>query len=180
MTARFAAGALAAGWLAAAPAAGQIRFTEVTRAAGIRFVNMYGGVASKDYILETTGTGAAWLDYDEDGDLDLFLANGSRLGYDDSLSLSSAMFRNDGDGGFTEVTGPAGLESYGWGQGVAVVDHGDDGDLDLLVTRTCSSRTGATAPSRSAPRLSASTTRSGARAPRSAISIAMERAISSS
>lgn len=126
---------LLAGGLAGSPAPGQIRFTEVADAAGVRFVNMYGGVATKDYILETTGTGAAWFDYDEDGDLDLFLANGTRLGYDESLSLSSALFRNEGGERFVEVTGPAGLESYGWAQGVAVVDHGDDGDLDLLVTR---------------------------------------------
>ena len=130
-----AVGVLVAGTFAASSAGGQIRFTEIAEVSGLRFVNMYGGVATKDYILETTGTGAAWLDYDEDGDLDLFLANGTRLGYDDSMSLSSALFRNDGNGAFTEVTGPAGLESYGWAQGVAVVDHGDDGDLDLLVTR---------------------------------------------
>ncbi len=112
-----------------------IRFTEVAERAGIRFINMYGGVRSKDLILETTGTGAALFDYDADGDLDLFLANGSRLGYGDAQSLSSALFRNDGAGSFTEVTGPAGLESYGWAQGVAVTDHENDGDLDLLVTR---------------------------------------------
>lgn len=135
MNARLAAGVLLAAGISAPSSARQIRFTEVTESAGVGFINMYGGVATKDYILETTGTGAAWFDYDEDGDLDLFLANGTRLGYDDSLSLSSALFRNDGDGSFTEITGPAGLESYGWAQGVAVADHGDDGDLDLLVTR---------------------------------------------
>jgi hypothetical protein len=123
---------LAAGWASAQP---EIRFTEVAEASGIRFVNMYGGVRSKDFILETTGTGAAFFDYDGDEDLDLFLVNGSRLGYDESQSLSNALFRNDGDGRFTEVTGPAGLESYGWGQGAFVVDHENDGDLDLFVTR---------------------------------------------
>ena len=100
-----------------------------------RFVNMYGGVRSKDFILETTGSGAAFFDYDGDADLDLFLVNGSRLGYDASQSLSNALFRNEGGGRFREVTGPAGLESYGWGQGAFVADHDNDGDLDLLVTR---------------------------------------------
>ena len=119
----------------AASAQPGIRFTEVAEASGIRFINMYGGVQSKDFILETTGTGAAFFDYDGDGDLDLFLVNGSRLGYDESQSLSNALFRNEGDGLFTEVTGPAGLESYGWGQGAWVVDHDNDGDLDLFVTR---------------------------------------------
>ena len=113
----------------------EIRFAEVAERSGIRFVNMYGGVRSKEFILETTGTGAAFLDYDGDGDQDLFLANGSRVGYDASQSLSNALFRNDGAGRFVEVTGPAGLESYGWAQGVAVTDHEDDGDPDLLVTR---------------------------------------------
>ena len=123
--------------LLAGGASGQpeIRFTEVAEASGVRFINMYGGVRAKDFILETTGTGAAFFDYDGDGDLDLFLVNGSRLGYDASRSLSNALFRNDGDGRFREVTGPAGLESYGWGQGAFAVDHDNDGDLDLLVTR---------------------------------------------
>ena len=120
---------------AAASAQPQIRFSEVAEASGIRFVNMYGGVRSKDYILETTGSGAAFFDYDGDGDLDLFLVNGSRLGYDETQSLSNALFRNEGEARFTEVTGPAGLESYGWGQGAFVVDHDNDGDLDLFVTR---------------------------------------------
>ena len=120
---------------AAVSAQPDIRFTEVAEASGLRFINMYGGVRSKDFILETTGSGAAFFDYDGDADLDLFLVNGSRLGYDASQSLSNALFRNEGGGRFREVTGPAGLESYGWGQGAFVVDHDNDGDLDLLVTR---------------------------------------------
>ena len=129
---------LALGWalpVGAAAAQPEIRFTEVAEASGIRFINMFGGVRSKDFILETTGTGAAFFDYDGDGDLDLFLVNGSRLGYDASQSLSNALFRNDGAGRFSEVTGPAGLESYGWGQGAWPVDHDNDGDLDLFLTR---------------------------------------------
>ena len=121
-----------AGGAEAQPA--EMRFTETAALSGVRFVNMYGGVRSKRYILETTGTGAALFDYDGDGALDLFLANGTRLGYDASESLSSALFRGDGAGRFTEVTGPAGLEAYGWAQGAAIVDHENDGDLDLFVT----------------------------------------------
>ena len=111
-----------------------ILFEEVTAGAGIRFDNMYGGVAAKRYILETTGTGAAFFDYDEDGDQDLFLVNGTRLGYTELQSRSNAMFRNNGDGSFTNVTAAAGLEAYGWGQGAAAADVDHDGDLDLLVT----------------------------------------------
>lgn len=112
----------------------EMRFTETAALSGVRFVNMYGGVRAKRYILETTGTGAAFFDYDGDGFLDLFLANGTRLGYGAGESLSSALFRGDGAGRFSEVTGPAGLEAYGWAQGAAIADHENDGDLDLLVT----------------------------------------------
>ena len=125
----------ALGTAAVAPAQPEIRFTEVAEASGIRFVNMYGGVRTKEFILETTGTGAAFFDYDGDGDQDLFLANGSRLGYDESQSLSGALFRNEGAGRFAEVTGQAGLETYGWAQGAWTVDHENDGDLDLFLTR---------------------------------------------
>ncbi len=111
-----------------------IRFAEVAAGSGVDFVNMYGGVGAKQYILETTGTGAGFFDYDGDGDLDLFFVNGSRLGYTEAESLSSALYRNEGDGRFTDVTGPAGLEAYGWGQGIAVTDYENDGDLDLFVT----------------------------------------------
>ncbi len=112
----------------------QIAFAEVAAESGVDFLNMYGGVGSKRYIVETTGTGAALFDYDADGDLDLFFVNGSRLGYADAEALSSRLYRNDGIGRFVDVTGPAGLEARGWGQGVAVTDYENDGDLDLLVT----------------------------------------------
>lgn len=112
----------------------EMRFTETAALSGVRFVNMYGGVRTKRFILETTGTGAAFFDYDGDGFLDLFLANGTRLGYGAAESLSSALFRGDGAGRFSEVTGPAGLEAYGWAQGAAIADHENDGDLDLFVT----------------------------------------------
>ena len=111
-----------------------IHFEDVTVSAGIRFENMYGGVRAKRFILETTGTGAAFFDYDEDGDQDLFLVNGTRLGYTELQSRSNALFRNNGDGTFTNVTAAAGLEAYGWGQGAAAADIDHDGDLDLLVT----------------------------------------------
>ncbi len=120
--------------LALAQESSPIRFAEIAAASGVRFANMYGGVGAKRYILETTGTGAALFDYDGDRDLDLFLVNGSRLGYTETQSFSNALYRNDGAGRFTDVTGPAGLEARGWGQGAAVVDYENDGDFDLFVT----------------------------------------------
>jgi hypothetical protein len=95
---------------------------------------MFGGVEKKSYILETTGSGAAFFDYDEDGDQDLFLVNGTRLDYTDLQSPSNRLYRNEGDGTFLNVTAAARLERSGWGQGAAVSDVDNDGDLDLLVT----------------------------------------------
>jgi hypothetical protein len=113
---------------------GRPHFVDVARDAGIRAVNMFGGVDQKRYILETTGTGALFFDYDEDGDQDLFLVNGTRLGYTELESPSNSLYQNQGDGTFQNVTLAAGLERYGWGQGAAASDIDNDGDLDLFIT----------------------------------------------
>jgi enediyne biosynthesis protein E4 len=137
MSRAFALAAAALVGVAAVPAAGAeqaIQFVERADAAGIRSVNVFGGVSSKRYILETTGTGAAFFDYDGDGDLDLFLVNGTRLDYGELQSPSNALYRNDGRGDFVDVTRESGLEAWGWGQGAAVSDYDNDGDPDLLVT----------------------------------------------
>jgi hypothetical protein len=109
-------------------------FVDVAGASGIDFVSTFGGLDKKRYILETTGSGAAFLDYDEDGDQDLFLPNGTRLGYDEVQSPSNRLYRNEGDGTFSNVTAAARLEHHGWGQGASVSDFDNDGDPDLLVT----------------------------------------------
>ncbi len=109
-------------------------FVDVAASSGVEFVNMFGGVEKKRYILETTGSGAAFFDYDEDGDQDLFLVNGTRLDYGERESPSNRLYRNEGDGTFENVTAAARVEQTGWGQGAAVSDIDNDGDLDLLVT----------------------------------------------
>ncbi|HXV61214.1 MAG TPA: CRTAC1 family protein [Vicinamibacteria bacterium] len=111
---------------------GSLSFQDVTSAAGIDWINTFGGVDSKRYILETTGTGALFFDYDEDGDQDVFLVNGTR--FEDAESVPHALYRNAGDGTFANVTVLSGLEAHGWGQGAAASDFDNDGDLDLLVT----------------------------------------------
>ena len=116
------------------PAADSMHFEDVTEEAGLTSPNMFGGIDEKRYILETTGTGAVFFDYDEDGDQDLFLVNGTRLDYSELASPSNTLYRNDGLGSFTDVTGAAGLERYGWGQGGAASDIDNDGDLDLFVS----------------------------------------------
>ena len=84
------------------------------------------------YILETTGTGVAIFDYDNDGWPDIFLVNGGQLGQ--STQPTAYLYRNNHDGTFTNVTDTAGLKAGGWGQGVCVGDYDNDGLDDLYVT----------------------------------------------
>jgi len=85
-----------------------------------------GGIDSKKYIVETTGSGAAFIDYNNDGLLDIFLLSGP--------GGTNRLYRNDGNGHFTDVTKETGLESDGWSQGVCAGDFDNDGFTDLLVT----------------------------------------------
>ena len=99
---------------------------------------MYGGRDTNTYLLETTGTGVAALDYDGDGWLDVFLVNGTTLeGFPKGQEPTNHLYRNRGDGTFEDVTARAGLAASGWGQGACAGDYDNDG------TRTCSSPTGA-------------------------------------
>lgn len=111
------------------------RLVDVARPAGLNSRNFFGGEESKRYILETTGCGAAFFDYDNDGWLDIFLVNGSRLeGFPKGEQPSNRLFRNNRDGTFTDVTAKAGLLRHGWGQSVCVGDYDNDGFEDLFVT----------------------------------------------
>ena len=86
-----------------------IVFRDVTRQAGFAFRHIHGGSGRK-YMPETMGSGVAFLDYDGDGWLDVFLVNGAPLpGYSDPQPLYPALYRNKGDGTFEEVTAQAGL-----------------------------------------------------------------------
>jgi hypothetical protein len=108
-------------------------FRNVAEEAGVARALTYGGVGEKRYILETTGTGAAFLDYDEDGDLDLFVVDGRRL-EDVPEGAGNRLYRNVGEGRFVDATEASGLTRQGWGQGAAFSDVDNDGDPDLLVT----------------------------------------------
>ena len=110
-------------------------FVDVAREAGLNAKTIYGGEHKNKYLLETTGCGVAFYDYDNDGWLDIFLVNGWRLeGFPSGEEPTSHLFKNNRDGTFTDVTARAGLIHHGWGQGVCIGDYDNDGWDDLFVS----------------------------------------------
>ncbi|HJL84862.1 MAG TPA: CRTAC1 family protein [Candidatus Marinimicrobia bacterium] len=110
-----------------------ISFKDMAAEMGLNFVHDHGGTDQKFYV-ETMGSGCAVLDYDNDGDLDIFFLQGSPLpGWKKKTTLRNQLFRNDGDQ-FTDVTGESGLGDTSYGIGCAAADYDNDGDTDLYVT----------------------------------------------
>ncbi|MFZ0633610.1 MAG: CRTAC1 family protein [Acidobacteriaceae bacterium] len=104
-------------------------------ASGITWVHTAGKSAQK-YLPETAGAGCAFLDYDNDGWMDIYLVNSGKCDfYDPNPPLRNALYRNNRDGTFTDVTEKAGVAGGGYGQGVAVGDYNGDGYPDLYVTQ---------------------------------------------
>ena len=122
----------------AAPASGEF-LTEIGQQAGIDVVQIAGG-PDADYIIESLGTGAAWLDYDLDGDADLYLVQGATPDQP-FQGPADRLLRNDGDADqdgvptFVDATEEAGLGDTAWGVGAAVADVDNDGDPDLYLTQ---------------------------------------------
>ena len=120
------------------PAAAQelmsICLVDVAEDAGVHLLNICGE-RTKEYIVEVNGNGAAFFDYDDDGDLDLLLINGSTL---ENLKSGgdpvAALYVNNGHGSFSDHTGPSGLSNNGWGMGACVADYDNDGFEDVHVT----------------------------------------------
>jgi enediyne biosynthesis protein E4 len=112
----------------------KIQYEDIAGKAGLNARHVTGG-DDKKYILETTGSGVALLDYDNDGFQDIFLVNGTTL---DAASKGqeplSHLYHNNKDGTFTDVTETAKLLRTGWGQGACVGDYDNDGNVDLMVT----------------------------------------------
>jgi len=111
-----------------------VKLVDVAAKAGITLLNVCGDV-SKDFIVDANGSGVAWFDFDNDGNLDLLIVNGSsreriRQGGDPMVAL----YRNDGKGHFEDVTVRSGLTRRGWGNGVCVADYDNDGFSDVYVS----------------------------------------------
>src|SRR5579862_5619978 len=110
-------------------------FVDEAAKRGLTATNTFGGADTKKYIIETTGTGVAIFDYDNDGWPDIFVVNGTTLeGFPADQAPTNHLYRNNHDGTFTDVTAKAGLIATGWGQGVCVGDYDNDGWEDLYVT----------------------------------------------
>ncbi|MBI1929113.1 VCBS repeat-containing protein, partial [Candidatus Poribacteria bacterium] len=125
-----------------------VQFVDVTEEAGIHF--QHAGGFEKRVIPAIVGSGAAFVDYDNDGDLDLYIVNstvvsprsligGEHSGVEQTDDAGAglprnALYRNNGDGTFTDVTEAAGVGDTGWGMGCAFADYDNDGDADLYVT----------------------------------------------
>jgi len=108
-------------------------FVDVAAQAGLREPVIYGGVDSKKYILESTGCGCAFIDYDNDGWMDLFVLCGTRIeGAPDGAT--NRLYKNNRDGTFTDVTEKAGLHRMGWACGVCIGDYNNDGFEDIFCT----------------------------------------------
>lgn len=108
-------------------------FTDIAAQAGLTRPVTYGGVERKQYILETVGCGAAFIDYDNDGWLDIFLLNG-RLIEIEPPGATCRLYKNNRNGTFTDVTEKSGLGRAGWAGSVAIGDYNNDGFDDLFVT----------------------------------------------
>src|SRR4030095_3105526 len=112
----------------------QVLFRDIIGASGIDFVHDNAATPEK-YMIETMGSGCGWIDYDADGWLDLYLVNSAatRL-YKPKSTLRSALYRNNGDGTWTDVTEKSRVGAEGlFGMGIAVGDYDNDGFADLMV-----------------------------------------------
>ncbi len=116
------------------------KLTDITVQAGIDFVHNFGDDEMSN-LIESNAAGCAFFDYDNDGDLDVYLVNGA---YTETVShikgrknrgkLSNALYRNNGDGSFTDVSAASGLAHKGLGMAVITADYDNDGDQDVFVT----------------------------------------------
>src|SRR5438067_1962742 len=108
-------------------------FVDVAAMAGLTAPVIYGNAESKDYILEATGCGCAFFDYDNDGWMDVFILSGTKV-EGAPPGATNRLYKNNRDGTFTDVTEKSGLRYAGWASGVCVGDYDNDGFEDLFIT----------------------------------------------
>jgi hypothetical protein len=108
-------------------------FNDVALEAGLRELVIYGEVDTKTYILEVVGCGCAFIDYDNDGWMDLLVLSGTRLG-GAPAGTTNRLYKNNRDGTFTDVTAKAGLVRTGWASSVTIGDYNNDGFPDIFIT----------------------------------------------
>ncbi|HEX4946482.1 MAG TPA: CRTAC1 family protein [Blastocatellia bacterium] len=112
-----------------------VSFINVAKQAGLTHKTIYGDEHKNKYLLETTGCGVAWFDYDNDGWLDLFFVNGTRLnGFPKGSEPTNKLYKNNRNGTFTDITKQAGLARSGWGQSVCIGDYDNDSFEDLFIS----------------------------------------------
>ena len=122
-------------------------YEDVTAKSGINFKHSFGEQKLSS-IMEATGSGCAWIDYNNDGLLDLYVVSGryidgaTKFSKPDGQDATNHLYRNNGDGTFTDVTAQAGVGGKGFGMGVTVGDYDNDGYEDIFVTNWGSSRLG--------------------------------------
>ncbi|MGA7159290.1 MAG: CRTAC1 family protein [Acidobacteriaceae bacterium] len=110
-------------------------FVDVAQQSGLNKKTIYGDEHRNRFLLETTGCGVAFYDFDHDDWLDIFMVNGTRLeGFPKSNEPISRLFKNNRDGTFTDITANSGMVRSGWGQGCCVGDYDNDGWDDLFVS----------------------------------------------
>jgi hypothetical protein len=121
---------------AADPTASGVKFIDVAEHAGLTAPNVWGGVDRKRIIIETKGSGLAFFDYDNDGWLDIYMSNGSRLDahWAPGAAPTTHLYKNNRDGTFTDVTAKSRIGRKGWQTGVCVGDYDNDGWDDLFCT----------------------------------------------
>lgn len=112
-----------------------VTFVDVAGPAGLSEPIIYGGLEQKKYIIETNGSGVAFLDYDNDGWVDILLLNGTRLeGFPKGKEPTTKLYRNQRNGRFLDITAKAGLRHAGWASSICAGDYDNDGYEDLYLT----------------------------------------------
>src|SRR5437764_9326547 len=122
--------------LAASSPPAPVTFKDVAAKSGIDTIIVSGG-AQKNYVIEVNGSGVCWLDYDNDGWMDLYLVNGATLAQLQGKAPATStnhLYRNNRNGTFTDVTAQAGVAGRGWGFGCVAADYDNDGYTDLFIS----------------------------------------------